>query len=115
MNVVIDDFGVVALHMAKHAVHEFGALQAFDIAGPVIDIGRRHQLTTLLNAGDHDGFQVGTSGVYGCGVSGGAGAQYQYSAMLWVAHVYLSPCSLGGDTPTGNPIDAAFEEGFQGC
>ena len=58
---------------------------------------------------------LGSGRIHGRGVAGGARAQYQYSAMSWVAHVYSSPCSLGGDTPTGNPVDAAIEGEFQAC
>jgi hypothetical protein len=38
--------------MMTHTFHEGRALQAFDVSGPIIDIGRRHELPALLEAGD---------------------------------------------------------------
>jgi len=54
VNMVVYDFRVLALHVFEHAIHEFRALQSFDIARPVVDIGCRHQLATLFYAGDDD-------------------------------------------------------------
>ena len=87
VNMVVNDFRVEALRVAQHAVHQFGALQTFDIAGPVVDIGRCHQLTALFDARHHDRVQVGACRVYGSRVSGWSGAQDQNPAMFWITHV----------------------------
>ena len=87
MNVVVDNFRVVALRVAEHSLHQFGSLQALDITGPVIDIGRGHQLPTLFYAGNYHGIEIGPSRIDRCRVSGRTRAQNQNAAMLQVTHV----------------------------
>ncbi len=84
---IVDDLGIEALGMAQHAVHEFGALQPLDVAGPVIHAGRGHQLAALLDTGDQDRVQVRSCSVDGGGVAGGSGSQDQNPAMFQVTHV----------------------------
>ena len=51
---------------------------AVDIGGPVVDIGGRHQLAALGDAGDEQRFEVGARGIEGGGVAGGAGTEDQH-------------------------------------
>jgi hypothetical protein len=55
--------------MTAHPLHEGGALQALYIAGPVIDLGRSHELAALLDAGDEQGGAVRARRVNGRAVS----------------------------------------------
>ena len=55
--------------VTPHPLHEGGALQALDIAGPVIDLGRSHELAALLDPGDEEGGAVRARGVNGRAVS----------------------------------------------
>ena len=87
MNVIIHNFCVVSLHVLQHAVHQFGTLQSFDITRPVIDIGRRHQLTALFDAGDDNGLEIRPCRIHCSRITGGAGAKNQNPAMFRVAHV----------------------------
>ena len=48
---VIDDFSAKTLCVRQKSHHQLGALNAFIVGGPVVDIGGRHQLTALFNAG----------------------------------------------------------------
>ena len=87
MDMVVDDFRVVALRMPQHAVHEFRALQPLDVAWPVVYIGRRHELPALFDAGNDDGIQVRARGVDRRRVAGGPRAEDENTAMLQVTHV----------------------------
>ena len=58
--------------MLEHSIHQFGTLQAFNIAGPVVDVGRGHQLTALFDACDDDRVQVGAGRIDAGRVSRGA-------------------------------------------
>ena len=49
-HVIGGDLDAEALGMAAHAVHEVGTQQAVDIARPVVDFRRRHQLAPGLQA-----------------------------------------------------------------
>jgi hypothetical protein len=82
MYVVVDDLRIEALRMAQHTIHEFRALQPFDITGPVIDIRRGHQLTALFHTGDDDRIEVGAGGIDGRRVTGRARAQNQNPVMF---------------------------------
>jgi hypothetical protein len=83
-------FGIEALCVLLHALHQVRAGQALDIAGPVIDIGCGHQLTASLDAGNYHWLQVGAGGVYGGRVSGRAGAEDYDTAMFGFGHCLLS-------------------------
>ena len=87
MNVVEHHFGVEALGMFGHALHQVRPLQTVDVAGPVVDIGRRHQLTTLGETGDHGGLQVGSGCIDRRRVAGRSGAEDDQSRVLAGAHV----------------------------
>jgi hypothetical protein len=52
LDVVRDQFGLEALRVLTHPLHQRRSLQPFDVAGPVVDIGGRHQLAALFGAGD---------------------------------------------------------------
>jgi len=92
VDVVVDDLGVVTPGVAQHAIHQLRTLQPLDVAGPVVDVGRRHQLAALFNAGDHHRVEVGARRIDGGGVAGGTGSEDQNAAMLAITHVYFVPC-----------------------
>jgi len=101
MDVIKHDLGVETLGMCKKALHEVRALHAFDISGPVVDIGGRHQLATLGDAGDQHRLQVGARCIQGSGVAGGPRAQDEdagvsgYFAHGWIPdRVKLNGCSM---------------------
>jgi hypothetical protein len=87
VDVVEHHLGVEAFGVLGHATHEVGALQALDVAGPVVDVGRRHELAALGEAGDEGRLEVRASGVYRCGVAGRAGTENDQSRVLGSAHV----------------------------
>jgi len=87
VDVVEDDLGFEALGMRLHAAHQVRAHQAVRIPGPVVHLGGGHQLAALLQAGDHDGLEVGARGVDGGGPAGRAGTKDQQAGVLGVAHV----------------------------
>ena len=63
VDVVEHDLGVEALGVLQEALHQVGALHAVDVGRPVVDVGRRHQLAALRDAGDQHRLQVGARGV----------------------------------------------------
>ena len=73
---------VEALGVLQEALHQVGALHAVDVGRPVVDVGRRHQLAALGDAGDQHRLQVGARGVEGGGVAGRAGAEDQDAGVL---------------------------------
>ena len=92
---VEDDFGVEAFRVLLHALHQGRALQAFDIAGPVVYVGGGGELAAHFQAGDQHRVEVGAGRVYGGGVSGGTGSEDQQAAMLGFAHVGCAPRVTG--------------------
>ena len=87
VNMVVDDFGVEALRVTQHAIHQFRALQALDVARPVVDVGRGHQLAALLDAGNDHRVEIGPGSIDGGRVAGRSGPQDQNPAMFQVTHV----------------------------
>ncbi len=75
VDVVEHHRGLEALGVLGHALHQLRALQAFDVAGPVVDVGRRHQLAALGEAGDQRRLEVGACGIDRSAVAGGAGTE----------------------------------------
>jgi hypothetical protein len=73
---------VEALGVLQEALHQFGALHAVHVGGPVVDFGGGHQLAALGDAGDEHGLQVGAGGVDGGRVAGGAGTEDQDAGVL---------------------------------
>ena len=71
--------------------HEFRTLESVPASGPVVHVGRGHQLATLLEAGDEKGLEIGPGGVNGGAVTGRAGSQDDQSGMGGWRH----PGSLG--------------------
>ena len=86
VDMVEDDLGLEALGMRLHARHQVRTHQAVGIARPVVDLGRRHQLAALLQAGDQHRLEVGAGGIDGGGVAGRAGTEDQQLAVLRGAH-----------------------------
>ena len=76
------DLGVEALGVLQEALHQVRAHHAVDVGRPVVDVGRRHQLAALGDAGDEHRLQVGARGVDRRGVAGGAGAEDQDAGVL---------------------------------
>jgi hypothetical protein len=52
IDVIVDHFGVEALGVLAHALHERRAGEAMRIARPVVDLDRGHELPPFLHAGD---------------------------------------------------------------
>ena len=82
VDVIEDELGVEALGVLLEARHQVGPLHAVGVGRPVVDVGRRHELAALREAGDQHGLQIGTRRVYCGGVSGGAGAQDDEAGVL---------------------------------
>jgi len=74
---VENDFRAEALGMFEEALHQFRSLHAGRVSGPVVDVRGRHELAALSESGNERGLQVGARGVYGRGIAGRAGTQYQ--------------------------------------
>ncbi len=86
MNMIEKHFGLETLGVAAHAVHQVRAKQAFDVAWPIIDLGRGHQLAALFETGDQQRRQVGARGVNGGGVARRSGSKNQQAAVAGVGH-----------------------------
>ena len=65
VNLVVNHQGVEALCMTAHSIHQVRTLQAFYVAGPVVDLGRCRELAADLNARDHGRFQIGPRSING--------------------------------------------------
>jgi hypothetical protein len=103
VNVIEDDFGVEALGVRFKAGHQFRALHAVGIGGPIVDIGGGHQLAALGHAGDHHRFQIGAGGIDGGGIAGGAGTQDQDTC--------VGGCGAHGGAVNGeNPISLTCQQ-----
>ncbi len=59
VDVVHQDFGVEALGVFAHAFHQARAGEAVRVAGPVVDLGRRHELAALFHARDQQRLAIG--------------------------------------------------------
>ena len=94
------ELGLEALGMLAHALHERRARQAMRIAGPVVDVGRRHELATLLEPGDQQRLAIGARGVDRRRVAGGPGAEDDQARVAGTAHVYFLPRLIRASTPT---------------
>ena len=77
VDVVEHDLGVETLGVLLEALHQVGSHHAVDVGGPVVDIGRRHQLAALRDAGDQHRLEVRSGGIDGGGIAGRAGAEDQ--------------------------------------
>ena len=71
----------------EEALHQLGALHAFRVRRPVLDVGRGHQLAALGDAGDQHRGQVGARRVDGGRVAGGAGTENQDFGVFGRGHV----------------------------
>ena len=65
------DLGVKALSLIEQVLHELRAFDAVDGTRPVVDFGRRHQLSALFHPGDQERLEVGARRVNGGRVAGG--------------------------------------------
>ena len=72
--------------MFAQLFHQFGSLQAFVTAGPVVDLGRGHQLTALLEARDEQGFEIRPRRINGSTVAGWSGTEDHEPGMSGVCH-----------------------------
>jgi len=87
MDMIEQDFGIEALGVFLHALHQTRALQAFDITRPVVHFGRGHELTALLQSGDQDRLEIGARRIHRGGVARGTGTEDEKTAVLGCAHV----------------------------
>ncbi len=86
MDVVKNDLSMKAFRVLQEALHQFRSLHAHRVTGPVLDISGRHQLTALLDAGDHYRLQVGAGGVNGGAIAGRSRANNQNASMSIFNH-----------------------------
>ena len=87
VDVVEHHLRVEALGVLEEALHQVGSHDAVDVGGPVVDVGRRHQLAALRDAGDEHRLQVGARGIDRCRVAGRSGAEDQDTGMMsWQGH-----------------------------
>ena len=70
MNVIEDRFGRESLGVLLKSHHQIGAHDAIRVGRPIIDVGRRHQLAPLRDAGDQHRLKIRTRGVDRSGVAG---------------------------------------------
>ena len=89
IDVIEQHFGLETLRMLAHALHQFGALDAFLVARPVVDVGGRGQLPASLHARDQQRLEIRPRGVDGGRVTGRPGAQDNQTFVARVAHDYL--------------------------
>jgi hypothetical protein len=82
VDLVEDHRRLEALGVLLEAGHEVRPLHAVGVRGPVVDVGGRHQLPALREAGDEHRFEVGARRVYCGGVAGGSGAEDQKAGVL---------------------------------
>ena len=82
VDVIEDDLGVEALGVLEEALHEVGAHDAVDVGGPVVDVGGRHQLAALRDAGDQHRLQVGARRVDRGRVAGRPGAEDENAGVV---------------------------------
>ena len=78
IDVVKNDLGVEALGVGLKPLHEFGALHAIDVSGPVVHISGGHELATLRDTGNENRVEVGAGRINGCAVTRGARAQNEH-------------------------------------
>ena len=95
VDVVEHDLGVEALGVLEEALHQIGPHDAIDVGGPVVDIGRGHQLAALGDAGDQHRLQVGAGGIERCRVAGRSRAEDQNAGMLGGSSHGLEGWSVG--------------------
>ncbi len=86
VNVIVNGLHVKAFDVLLHTLHQHGALQAFDVARPVVDVGRRRQLATDLDAGDQQRRKIGARGVERRGIAGRTGTQNDEPMVRGVTH-----------------------------
>jgi hypothetical protein len=75
VDVIGDHLGFKALGMPAEALHEIGALHAFGVGRPVVDVGGGHQLAALRDTGDQHRPEVRARGIYRRGVTSGSGTE----------------------------------------
>ena len=85
VDVVVHYFRVEAFGVLAEALHEIRALHAVGIGRPVVDVGRRHQLAALRDAGNQHRLQIRTSGVHRRGIAGGAGTENEQAGVARAA------------------------------
>ena len=83
---VKQNFGLEALGVREKPLHQLRSLHAIRVGGPVVDIGRRHELAALGDSGDEHRTEVGACGVDRGGVSGRSGAKDQDPRVFMGGH-----------------------------
>ncbi|MCY1182711.1 hypothetical protein D9M73_232840 [compost metagenome] len=82
-------FGLEALGVLLHTLHQRRAGQAVGVARPVVDFGGGGQLAAGLHAGDQQRLEVGTGGIHRGAVTGRAGTENNHSRMTDFRHDLL--------------------------
>ncbi len=88
--VVEHQFGIKALHVRLHLLHQLGTLQVGLPTRPVFDLRGRGQLPALLDTRDNHRTQVGPGGVNRRSVAGGTAAEDDQGVVPGVAHMVIS-------------------------
>ncbi len=81
-----DDFSAEILGLLPEVFHHFRALYAILVAGIIIHICRRRQLTSRLIPLNNDRIQIGACGIDGGRIAGRAGTENDQTMMLGVRH-----------------------------
>jgi len=81
LDVVECDLGLETLGVFLESLHQFRALNALTVRGPVVHVGGGHQLSARSEARDEEGLQVGARRVDRGGITRGAGAQNQQAGV----------------------------------
>ncbi len=101
VDLVGDDLGGEALGVPPHARHQIRSLQSLDIAGPVVHVGRGHQLPTLFRAGDQQRPAIRACRIHGGAVTGRTGAEDDQAVVLEAAHVQFPVARRGRGQAAG--------------
>ena len=74
LDLLVLDAGAKFFGLPQHAAHEFWSHDAFWVTGEIFHLGGGGKLPAGLHAGEHEGIEVGSGGVNGCGVARASGA-----------------------------------------
>jgi hypothetical protein len=87
VDVIVDDLRIEALRVFAHALHEAWSREVVGVAGPVVDLDGRHELTAFFHARDQHRIAIRSRGIHGGGVARRAGAENQEPRVTGIAHV----------------------------
>ncbi len=85
-DLVAGHFHVEPHRMRAQLFHEFGSLETFSTARPVVDLGRRHELATLLKTRDEQRLEVRACRINGSRIAGWSGTEDNQSGVFRVCH-----------------------------